>query len=51
MPVYVEESVLQLDKIYINGGRRGFLVRLAPQEIVRLLAPRLVDVALHSVSD
>jgi Cys-tRNA(Pro) deacylase len=51
LPVFMERSILELERIYINGGRRGFLVRLAPQEIVRLLAPRLVDVALHSVSD
>ena len=30
MPVYVEESVLALERIYINGGRRGFLVGIAP---------------------
>ena len=30
MPVYVEESILALDKIYINGGRRGYLVGIAP---------------------
>jgi len=47
MPVYMERSILQLERTYINGGRRGFLVRLAPGEIVRTLAPRLVDVALE----
>jgi prolyl-tRNA editing enzyme YbaK/EbsC (Cys-tRNA(Pro) deacylase) len=46
-----ERSILDLERIYINGGRRGFLVRLAPQELVRLLAPRLVEVALPSGSD
>jgi Cys-tRNA(Pro) deacylase len=46
MPVYMERSILDLERIYINGGRRGFLVRLAPPEIVRTLAPRLVEVAL-----
>ena len=51
LPVFMERSILELPAIYINGGRRGFLVRLAPQELVRLLAPQLVDVALHSVSD
>ena len=47
MPVYVEESVLALPLIYINGGRRGFLVGIAPQDIVRTLAPTLVEVALE----
>jgi Cys-tRNA(Pro) deacylase len=47
MPVYMERSILDLERIYINGGRRGFLVRLAPPEIVRTLAPRLVEVALE----
>lgn len=43
--VYLERSVLELPKIYINGGRRGFLVGLAPGEIVRVLQPQLVAVA------
>lgn len=47
LPVYLERSVLKRPKIYINGGRRGFLVGLAPGEIVRMLAPTLVDVALE----
>jgi Cys-tRNA(Pro) deacylase len=47
MPVYMERSILDLERIYINGGRRGFLVCLAPGEIVRTLAPQLVDVALE----
>jgi len=47
LPVYMERSILDLGKIYINGGRRGFLVGLAPGDIVRTLAPQLVDVALE----
>ena len=46
LPVYVEESILQLDKIYINGGRRGYLVGLAPQVLLELLAARPVQCAL-----
>ena len=46
LPVYVEKSVLELDRIYINGGRRGYLVGMAPAEIVRLLDARTVEVAL-----
>jgi Cys-tRNA(Pro) deacylase len=46
LPLYMERSILDLERIYINGGRRGFLVCIAPGEIVRTLAPALVDVAL-----
>jgi Cys-tRNA(Pro) deacylase len=46
MPVYVERSVLALPAIYINGGSRGFLVRVAPEVVVRLLAAQPVDVAI-----
>ncbi len=45
--VFLERSVLERPKIYINGGRRGFLVGIAPGEIVRTLAPTMVDVALE----
>jgi len=44
MPVYMERSILELERIYINGGRRGFLVGIDPNEAVRLLQPTLVDV-------
>ena len=47
LAVYLERSILELPRIYINGGRRGFLVGMAPGEIVRLLQPILVDVALQ----
>ncbi|MEO8145012.1 MAG: Cys-tRNA(Pro) deacylase [Betaproteobacteria bacterium] len=46
MPIFLERSVLELPKIYINGGRRGFLVGIAPGEIARTLDPQLVDAAL-----
>jgi Cys-tRNA(Pro) deacylase len=46
LPVYVERTVLDLARIYINGGRRGLLVGLAPGEIPRVLAAVPVDVAL-----
>ena len=46
LPVYVEESVLALPVIYINGGRRGFIVGLDPKELVRLLRPTPVRVAV-----
>ncbi|MBS0508895.1 MAG: Cys-tRNA(Pro) deacylase [Proteobacteria bacterium] len=46
MPVFIEESILQLPRIAINGGRRGYLVQLDPQVCVRLLAARPVQCAL-----
>ena len=47
MPVYVEQSILDLPRIYINGGRRGFLVSLAPQVLVDLLKAKPVQCALQ----
>jgi Cys-tRNA(Pro) deacylase len=47
MPVYLERSVLQLPRIYINGGRRGYLLGMDPALLTRLVAPLLVDVALE----
>ena len=46
MPVYIEESILALPRIAINGGRRGFLVQLAPQVCTQLLGARPVHCAL-----
>lgn len=46
MPIFLERSILELPKIYINGGRRGFLVGVRPEEISRTLNPQLVDAAL-----
>lgn len=43
--VYMERSIGDLERVFINGGRRGFLVALAPTEIVRVLNAVLVDVA------
>lgn len=48
LPVYVEASILELDRIYINGGKRGFLVALAPQDLVKLLQPTPVTVAIST---
>lgn len=47
MPVYLQRSVLDLPRIYINGGRRGYLLGMAPGELARVLAPTLVDVAVE----
>ena len=46
MPVYIEESILQLPRIAINGGRRGYLVQMDPQACVRLLGATPVQCAL-----
>ena len=46
MPVYIEESILALPKIWINGGRRGFLVGLDPQVLVNELGAKPVECAL-----
>ena len=46
MPVYIEESILDLPEIAINGGRRGYLVRLDPQVCLNLLGAKPVQCAL-----
>jgi len=45
MPTYLERSILGLERIYINGGRRGYLLEMDPSELVRVLSPILVEVA------
>lgn len=47
MPVYIEESVLALPRITLNGGRRGYLVGLDPQVCVQLLGAKPVQCALE----
>jgi len=47
LPVCLEETILSLPRIYLNGGKRGYLVGMASQELVRLLAPTLVRVAIE----
>ena len=46
LPVYVERTVLELPRVYVNGGRRGLLVSVAPAEFVRVLQAVPVEVAL-----
>jgi Cys-tRNA(Pro) deacylase len=46
MPVYVERTILDLPRMYVNGGSRGFLVGIAPSDLASLLAPALVDVGI-----
>jgi Cys-tRNA(Pro) deacylase len=47
LPIYMERSIAALPAIYINGGRRGLLVKVKTQELVSVLKPELVDVALE----
>jgi Cys-tRNA(Pro) deacylase len=47
MPVYMERSILDLPRAYLNGGSRGFLVGVAPADVVKVLAPTLVEVAIE----
>ena len=47
LPVYMERSIAALPAIYINGGRRGFLVKLKTADLISILRPGLVDVALE----
>jgi Cys-tRNA(Pro) deacylase len=46
MPVYIESTILDLPRIAINGGRRGYLVGIDPQVCVSLLGARPVQCAL-----
>lgn len=47
MPIYVEQSVMALDKIYINGGRRGYLIEISPVEMQKVLSMTPVNCALQ----
>jgi len=44
LPVFAEESILTLPKIYINAGRKGFLIEISPEDLVKILTPTLVSV-------
>jgi len=47
MPIYLQQSILSLPLIFINGGARGFLVAIDPKQAERVLEPTLVDVAIE----
>jgi len=47
MPIYLQKTVMDLPRIYINGGRRGYLLGMEPAELMRVLEAKLVDVALE----
>ena len=44
MPIYMQTSIGELPSIFINGGRRGFLVKLAVPDLIEILKPTIVDV-------
>jgi len=46
LPIYAEETILALPVIYINGGKRGFIVGLDPKDLIRILKPTPVRVAI-----
>jgi Cys-tRNA(Pro) deacylase len=46
LPIYMERTIADLDRIYVNGGRRGFLVSMTPADLMRVLSPTLVDAAV-----
>lgn len=43
MPVYLQRTIADLPYLYVNGGRRGYLVGMTPAELIRVLRPTLVD--------
>jgi Cys-tRNA(Pro) deacylase len=45
LPIHCERSITTLPRLYINGGKRGFIVGLATSELIRVLQPVLVDAA------
>ena len=46
LPIYIEKTILDLPLIYINGGKRGYLVGVHPHDILRALTPKVVEVGL-----
>ncbi|GAB4172262.1 MAG: Cys-tRNA(Pro) deacylase [Rhodocyclaceae bacterium] len=46
LPVHMEKTILDLPLVYINGGRRGYLVGMHPHDLLRVLSPTLVQCAL-----
>jgi Cys-tRNA(Pro) deacylase len=46
MPVYCEQGILDLPRLYINGGKRGYIISLATADLLRVLQPTLVSMAV-----
>jgi len=44
MPVYCEAGIAALPRVYINGGKRGYIISLRTEDVLRLLDPRLVNI-------
>ena len=49
MPIYVERTILDLPRLYINGGARGFLVGIVPTDLTRVLNPTPVNIGVGSI--
>lgn len=49
LKVYMEKTIQELQTIYVNGGKRGFLVALSPQVVMGLLQPTLVEVGREPI--
>jgi prolyl-tRNA editing enzyme YbaK/EbsC (Cys-tRNA(Pro) deacylase) len=47
----MERTILELERIWINGGKRGYLVGLAPQDVVQTLKPTLVAIGIRENHD
>jgi Cys-tRNA(Pro) deacylase len=47
LPVWIEKTILDLPRIYINGGRRGFLVGIAPQDLLQVIEAKTVECAIE----
>lgn len=45
LPIYIERTILDLPRLYINGGKRGYLVGMVPGDLVQVLHPTIVSVA------
>lgn len=46
MPIYAEKTIAALDRIFINGGGKGFLIEISPKDLSRLLSPTWVEIAI-----
>ena len=46
MPVNMEETICELDQIYVNGGRSDYLVGVNPKDVINILQPKLVKVGI-----
>ncbi|WP_246172919.1 hypothetical protein [Thermochromatium tepidum] len=46
MPVYCERGIAELPRLYLNGGKRGYIISLATAELLRVLQPTLVSTAV-----